>query len=430
MSQSLHLSSRISPMGTAQLHSAIERFKRALDDDERRDFEYLNNQPDPATVLKFTAHLDEISAERQSRCIATRLQTVLQSVQQFSAVVETFVSSNPKVAALVWGSVKFALLLASNFGSYFEKLSALFMKFGRHCPRYAEYQSLYLDSTRLQSGLCSFYAALIGCCTRAVEVMKKPGWVQAARIITLSSFESDFTSYEQQLQHWSKEIKDEISAAAQRAEDRERRAQSEERDRAQVHRIWHRRRAKEQDLEMERVRSTYFFCRFDEEASLFATTILSSLLRQILRAETLSPAEQSSLEKILDPGPPEIEDLEYLLKGAVLNSGTLFIVVDALDECTESERYVLLKALKSIVELPGRTVKLFLSGRDGNDRHMRRMFRKIHFVSTGSPESKSDLREVVKKRLDELVAEEHLVVGHQSIFQEIEDHLLTKADGM
>lgn len=105
------LSSRINPIGIAQLHSAIEGFKNVLDTDQRQDFESSNVQPDVSTVLNFTAHLDEINSERQSRCIATRLQTVLQSVQQFSTIVETFVSSNPRIAALVWGSLKFALLV-------------------------------------------------------------------------------------------------------------------------------------------------------------------------------------------------------------------------------------------------------------------------------------------------------------------------------
>lgn len=161
-----------------------------------------------------------------------------------------------------------------------------------------------------------------------------------------------------------------------------------------------------------------------------ATTILSSLLRQILRPETLSPIQQSSLEKILNPGPPQIEELEFLLRDTLLNSGNHSIVIDALDEFTETERYVLLKALKNMMELPHKTLKLFLSGRGDDDKRTRRMFQNVRYVSTSSPESVSDLKTVVKKSLDELVVDERLIVGHQSILQEIEHHLLTKADGM
>lgn len=172
----------------------------------------------------------------------------------------------------------------------------------------------------------------------------------------------------------------------------------------------------------------YFFCRFDDEASLHATTVLSSLLRQILRPESLSLDQQSSLKNMLDPGPPELTDLESLLKDAVFTSQ--FIVIDAFDECGEEERRYLLKAFQTIMDLPDRTIKLFLSSRDGDGWRTRKMFKKTHFVSTKLPESNLDLRTMVKKRLEELVKEERLVVGHQDILQEIEDHLLSKAHGM
>lgn len=68
--------------------------------------------PDAAAVIKFTEELDSENAKRRTRCVATRMFTILESVQQFSAIVDTFVSSNPKIAALVWGSVKLALLVS------------------------------------------------------------------------------------------------------------------------------------------------------------------------------------------------------------------------------------------------------------------------------------------------------------------------------
>jgi hypothetical protein len=59
-------------------------------------------------VLVFTAQLDS-SQQRRGRSIATRLHSVLQSVREFSAVVDTFISSNPEIAALIWGSVKLTI---------------------------------------------------------------------------------------------------------------------------------------------------------------------------------------------------------------------------------------------------------------------------------------------------------------------------------
>jgi hypothetical protein len=67
--------------------------------------------PDATAVIILTAEIDNQNAKRRSRGVATRLFGFLESVQQFSSVVDTFVSSNPSIAALVWGSVRFALLV-------------------------------------------------------------------------------------------------------------------------------------------------------------------------------------------------------------------------------------------------------------------------------------------------------------------------------
>lgn len=62
--------------------------------------------------MKLTAEVDAQQAQSRQRCVGTRLQYFLDSIQQFSSVVDTFVSSNPGTAALVWGSVKLAILVS------------------------------------------------------------------------------------------------------------------------------------------------------------------------------------------------------------------------------------------------------------------------------------------------------------------------------
>ena len=93
------------------LEQAIEDFQTILTDDERRNLSSIGSIKDPDTVRIFTAQLDRENQLKKGRGIAGRLSSVLQSVQTFSAVIETFVSSNPDIAALVWGSVKLAILV-------------------------------------------------------------------------------------------------------------------------------------------------------------------------------------------------------------------------------------------------------------------------------------------------------------------------------
>ena len=94
---------------TSCLQSALVDFEATLDETQRGEFQKLSAQPHARAVVQFTAELDRKNAERRSRCIAARLHPVLETVQQYSRVVDMFVSSNPKVAALLWGSIKLTL---------------------------------------------------------------------------------------------------------------------------------------------------------------------------------------------------------------------------------------------------------------------------------------------------------------------------------
>lgn len=61
------------------------------------------------------------------------------------------------------------------------------------------------------------------------------GFLQLAKSL-LSPFESDFGTFEKELLHWSKEAKEEVKLASVKAEEQERRKQTEERERAGSHR--------------------------------------------------------------------------------------------------------------------------------------------------------------------------------------------------
>ena len=87
-----------------ELEDALQQF-------QQDQLKAINAIPDTGAVISFTAELDHRNAKRRSRGVATRLHRFLESIQQFSAIVDTFVSSKPSVAALVWGSIKFALLV-------------------------------------------------------------------------------------------------------------------------------------------------------------------------------------------------------------------------------------------------------------------------------------------------------------------------------
>ncbi len=151
---------------TSPIVAAVKDFRDTLD---------LSQQAEPLAIhgakvsnamaiLAFTAGVDRTNERRKSQCVSSQLQGIYQSVQQFTSIVGTFVSSNQTIAALLWGSVRLTILAASTFSTFFEKLSGWFMKSQSLCPRIVEYQSLYPDSKWLQEALCIYYATVIRFC--------------------------------------------------------------------------------------------------------------------------------------------------------------------------------------------------------------------------------------------------------------------------
>lgn len=94
------------------LQEALHSFQGILSPEQRNSFLSSKVIPDAAAVITFTAEVDNENAKRRTRCVASRLCGFLESVQQFSAIVDTFITSNPGVAALVWGGVKLAILVS------------------------------------------------------------------------------------------------------------------------------------------------------------------------------------------------------------------------------------------------------------------------------------------------------------------------------
>lgn len=95
------------------LTQALDEYKAILTDAEKAVLKSHHGHPDASAVITLTVDIDRENHNRRSRCVGARLITFLESVQQFTTIVDTFVSSNPNIAALVWGGVKVALLVMS-----------------------------------------------------------------------------------------------------------------------------------------------------------------------------------------------------------------------------------------------------------------------------------------------------------------------------
>lgn len=95
----------------ADLVEAMREYESVLTSEQKALLQSYDNVPRACAVIEMMTLIDEGQNNRRSHCVGVRLHPFLESVQQFSSVIDTFVSSNPTVAALVWGGVKLAMLV-------------------------------------------------------------------------------------------------------------------------------------------------------------------------------------------------------------------------------------------------------------------------------------------------------------------------------
>lgn len=98
---------------SAQLVAAIDGFQAGLTSEQNARLLAQSQKPDATSIITFMTQIDNENATRRERGVSSRLFRILESVHGFSGIVDTFVSSHPNIAALVWGSVKFVIYVGA-----------------------------------------------------------------------------------------------------------------------------------------------------------------------------------------------------------------------------------------------------------------------------------------------------------------------------
>ncbi|KAJ5261119.1 hypothetical protein N7478_011714 [Penicillium angulare] len=201
---------------TECLNRALTKFQDVLTTEEKQKLQTITAVPDAGGVAFFVAQLDAEKAIKTRRSVAPRLCTFLSATQQFAGAVETFISSNPKVAALIWGGIKTAITVASNIASYFDKVTNLLKDIGLVCPTIQQFGQLYHGHTGLQHALCEYYAVVVELCIKLIEVSRRGVALQTISSIW-NPFESEFKQFLDTLKSARAQIDDQISLALNQA---------------------------------------------------------------------------------------------------------------------------------------------------------------------------------------------------------------------
>ena len=117
MAQVLARTAKVEP--DVELDQALQDYEAILTDEQKIQMRSSTGIPSATAAITLTIDIDRENSSRRSRCVGARLMTLLESVQQFTTVIDTFVSSNPHMAGLIWGGVKVALLVMIQPWEYF-----------------------------------------------------------------------------------------------------------------------------------------------------------------------------------------------------------------------------------------------------------------------------------------------------------------------
>lgn len=93
-----------------ELADALRDFEGILSEEQKQNF-HSSGHPSAHAAIELATQVDQECNAKRRQCMGSRVLLFVQSLEQVYGTVDTFVSSNPQVAALVWGSVKVTILV-------------------------------------------------------------------------------------------------------------------------------------------------------------------------------------------------------------------------------------------------------------------------------------------------------------------------------
>jgi hypothetical protein len=142
--------------------AARSEYIAGLDEEERRLFEDAT----PENLL-FNATTAQTSHEQasQSRAIFRRLKPFLSVIESYGAALDVYSNIYPLALALIWGSLRVMLHLATNFNKIFDRVVDVLERIGYVLPRFRDYERVFGSHPRVIRALSAAYLDIISLCS-------------------------------------------------------------------------------------------------------------------------------------------------------------------------------------------------------------------------------------------------------------------------
>ncbi|KAH0420337.1 nacht domain protein [Colletotrichum camelliae] len=419
----------------AGLEIALAQFGANLTDDERKrlkDQECGLNDADAA--FKFTLELDELDPVRRGRVAASKLCSLLQTVQIFGQVIDTYVSSNPQIAALIWGSLKLTFTTkirpavndiratakqvkdAINFAkAQYDKLSQVEQektlnslleqssKSTKRLSRLEQQNKSRAHAQKLEALLSKLSSYSYERAYKKARSKRHKG--TAEWIFDAQEFKEWFLSEQNATLYLAGKIGSGKTILAAHIIDYVKRRQTA------------------------RTFISFFLIRFDDINSQDPDTILRSIVRQALAYQSDNKASLDLLE-LSERSSFDSETLLDLLIEKIKSIEDFFIIIDGLDECGQQDQRVVLRTLAALLQRSEECrIKVLISARSSVKKQIDLLLPSTSRVTIGSENTDQDLLRYAEEILREK-QEGDWGVGDQSLIDEILRAISLGGEGM
>ena len=173
-------------------------------------------------------------------------------------------------------------------------------------------------------------------------------------------------------------------------------------------------------------RASFFFCRFDDQETLKARTIVGSIAKQLASNLPVDAFDDIANE---DPDPSVIT---LFLLAHLSQTQRHYVAIDGLDDCEPSEAQEVTRFLRRLVDSHLK-IKIFCSSRPMS---LLSTFRPQQHIDLDTDENKQhltqDINHVIQVMLEDLLDGDSpkLVISDPRLVLEIRDRLQAKAQGM
>lgn len=138
---------------------------------------------------------------------------------------------------------------------------------------------------------------------------------------------------------------------------------------------------------------------------------------------------EKALEELDQKLYPKLEDLIAVLQQRLKELDFFDIFIDGLDECDLAEQRALLKSMSLLCTTP-LVLRFFLASRESLNTVYGQKFAFAGTLSMGSSGPRSEISLFVKQEIQERRKQGDLVVGVNSLVEDIQRELIQHADGM